>query len=86
MRGWNLTRAERISLWTRLLFDLSANPDRLLHQAIRRPKVWAYRFALGKSPSRRFFAFAVERRDYSAELWVIEGRLTFEEDSLPPSP
>jgi hypothetical protein len=84
MRGWNLARAERISMWARLLFELSANPDRLLHEAIRRPNVWAYRFFLGSAPSRRFFSFVVERRDYSAELWVVDGQLTFEEGLLPP--
>jgi hypothetical protein len=55
MRAWNLSRAERIALWTRLLTELPSNPDRLLLTAIRRPNVWAHRFSLGSSPQRRFF-------------------------------
>jgi hypothetical protein len=85
MREWTLSRAERISLWARLLVELPSNPDRLLLTAIRRPNVWAYRFTVGNAPSRRFFSFAVERHDYSGELHVVEGTLTFEEDTLPPS-
>lgn len=85
MRAWNLSRAERVSLWTRLLTELPYNPDRLLLTAIRRPNLWAYRFSLGSSPQRRFFSFAVERRDYSGELHVVDGTLGFEEDLSPPS-
>jgi len=72
-------------MWTRLLFDLSSNPDRLLYQPIQRPNVWAYRFSLGNAPARRYFSFAVERHDYSGELQILKGTLTFEDD-LPPPP
>src|SRR5262245_24479052 len=45
IQGWSsLTRAERINLWTRLLTELPAAPDRDLYEAVRFPNVEAYRF------------------------------------------
>src|SRR5437764_12815444 len=78
MQEWALTRAERNSVWTRLLVELPGEPDRYLFEAVRLPNVWAYRFHLGDKPHRRFFYFAVERRDYIGELWIVEANLTLE--------
>lgn len=84
MRAWNLTRTERVLMWTRLLMDLAENPDGLLFEAIQRPILWVYRFQLGNAPHRRFFSFAVERRDYVGELHVLDGAFTNEGDPTSP--
>jgi len=78
MRGWALTREERISMWTRLLTELPSTPDRLLHEAIQRPNLWAYRFSLGQPPRRQFLNFAVERRDYAGELYIVAATIVAE--------
>lgn len=77
MFGWLLSREERVGVWTRLLVELPADPDRHLTEPVRRPNVWAYTFAL-PGPPRRHFIFSVERRDYSGELIVQSGRLSDE--------
>ncbi len=79
--GWGLSREMLSGVYTRLLTELPANPDRHLHDPIARPNLWAFRFALGGAPSRRVFSFAVERRDYTGELHIIEARLTTEGSS-----
>lgn len=75
MHGWPLTRAERITVLTRLLTELPATHDRLLTEAIRRPNVWAYRFRL-PGPPVRLLSFAVERRDYVGELFILDAVLS----------
>jgi len=76
-----LGREEVLSVLTRLYIELPSAPDRHLHEPIRPPNLWAYRFSLGKAPSRRHFSFAVERRDYVGELDVLDGTLTTETGS-----
>src|SRR4051812_21063464 len=53
-------------------------------QPARRPVAWAYYFSLGSAPRRHSFSFAVARHDYSADLHVLDGTDTFEEDVAPP--
>ncbi len=67
-----------IGVYTRLLSELPAAPDRHLYDPIQPPNLWAYRFVLGTTPSRYLFSFAVERRDYAGELHIVEARLTVE--------
>lgn len=74
--GWLLSREMLVGVYTRLLSDLPTAPDRYLHDPIRPPNLWVYRFVLGAAPSRCLFSFAVERRDYAGELHVVEARLT----------
>lgn len=77
--GWQLPREMLIGVYTRLLTELPAAPDRHLYDPIQPPNLWAFRFTLGTAPSRHIFSFAVERRDYAGELHVVEARLTVEE-------
>lgn len=84
MQQWTaLTRAERNQMWTRLLVELPADPYRHLYESVKPPNVWAYRFQIGDRPHRRFFYFAIERRDYVGELWIVEATLTLEEGDAP---
>jgi hypothetical protein len=75
MRGWPLTRSERVGVLARLLSELPANPDRLLTEAIRRPNLWAFRFTLPGQPVR-LLSFAVERRDYDGVLLITDADLS----------
>jgi hypothetical protein len=76
--GWQLSREMLVGVYTRLLTELPAAPDRHLLDPITPPNLWAYRFTLGKQSSRYLFSFAVERRDYVGELHVLEARLTIQ--------
>ncbi len=79
--GWRLPREMMISVYAHLLTELPAHPDRYLYEAITRPNLWAFHFTLGKSPVRRFFTFAIERRDYVGELHVLDGQMVLESPS-----
>jgi hypothetical protein len=79
--GWRLPREVLISVYAHLLTELPAHPDRHLHEPITRPNLWAYHFTLGEAPARRFFTFAVERRDYVGELHVLSGQMVLETPS-----
>lgn len=76
--GWQLPRETLIGVYTRLLSELPAAPDRHLYDPIAPPNLWAFHFTLGNAPLRRLFSFAVERRDYAGELHVLEARHTIE--------
>lgn len=80
MFDWPLSREERNSVWARLLVELPTNPDRHLIDAVRRPTLWAYSFALPASEGRprRHLTFTVERRDYEFQLVIVDGKLTAE--------
>lgn len=76
--SWQLPREMLVGVYTRLLTDLVAAPDRLLRDPITPPNLWAFHFTLGEKPRRHLFSFAVERRDYVGELHVLDARLTIE--------
>lgn len=75
---WRLPREQLISVYTHLVTELPAAPDRHLFEPISRPNLWMYRVILGQPPQRWVFSFAVERRDYVGELHVLKAHRAIE--------
>jgi hypothetical protein len=69
--SWGLSRESSISVWSRLLFDLAADPDGLLVMGGVPPPSRLFAFVLTDGDDVLRFYFVVNREDAAESLWVV---------------